>query len=89
MKKRFEDFLDRWEEEGPTCIGISERNPMATTQDEADEHMAPVIAKSTKGDYVHGIMRDLQFIDKEKLIHVVHGVYLAALQERGASGRVQ
>ena len=88
MKRRCEDLILKWEDEGPKCIGISEMNPTATTQDAADKHMAPLIAKSTKGSYIHRIMRDLQFIDKDKLLHVEHGVYLAALQDRGASGRV-
>ena len=88
MKRRCEDLILKWEDEGPKCIGISEMNPAATTQDAADKHMAPLIAESTKGSYIHRIMRDLQFIDKDKLLHVEHGVYLVALQDRGASGRV-
>ena len=68
MRKRCEDLLLRWEDEGPKCIGLQEKNCTATTQDTADKHMGPLIAESAKGSYLHGIMRDLQSIDKEKLL---------------------
>ena len=42
-----------------------------------------------KGSRLHSIMRDLQSMDKDKILHLKHGVYLAVLQELGANGLVQ
>ena len=86
MKKRCEDLLLRWEEEGPKCIGLPEKNRTATTQEAADKHLSPLIAESVKGSYLHCIMRNLQSIDNDKLFHMEQGVYLVALQDRGGSG---
>ena len=88
MMKRCEDFLHKWEEEGPKGIGLPEKRRRASAQETANKHLAPLITESAKGSHLHCIMRDLQSIDKDKLLHMEQGVYLVALQDRGASGRV-
>ena len=88
MRKRCEDFLSEWEREGPKCIHLPSKHWRATTQEAADKHLAPLITSSIKGSRLNCIMRDLQSIGKDKLLHMRQGAYLAALQERGASGRV-
>ena len=88
MRKRCEDFLLEWEREGPKCIQLPPKSRRATTQEAADKHLAPLITESIKGSRLNCIMRDLQSIDKDKLLHMKHGAYLAALQDRGAKGRV-
>ena len=87
-RKRCEDFLLEWEREGPKCIHLPSKYRRTTTQESADKHLAPLITSSVKGSRLNCIMRDLQSIGKGKLLHMRQGAYLAALQERGASGQV-
>ena len=88
MKKRCKDFLLEWERWGPKCIYLPQKSRRATIQEAADKHLAPLITESVKGSRLNCIMRDLQSIDKDKLLCIKHGVYLAALQDKGARGRV-
>ena len=89
MRKRCEAFLTEWENEGPKCIDLTGGHRRSSTQEVANKHLAPLITDSIKGSRLHYIMRDLQSIDKEKLLHMKQGVYLAVLQEVGANGLVQ
>ena len=79
MRKRCKDFLLEWEKDGPKCIHLPSKNRRATTQEAADKHLAPLITKSVKGSRLNCIMRNLQSIDRDKLLHMKQGVYLAAL----------
>ena len=89
MRKRCEAFLTEWEEEGPRCIELPGGHRRATAQETASKYLAPLITDSVKGSRLHSIMRDLQSIDKDKILHRKHSVYLAVLQEVGANGLVQ
>ena len=89
MRKRCEAFLSEWEKDGPKCVGLPGKHRHSLIQEGANKHLAPLITDSVKGSRLHCIMRDLQSIDKEKLLHMKQGVYLAVLQEVGASGLVQ
>ena len=88
MRKTCKDFLLEWEKDGPKCILLPSKHQRATTQEAADKHLAPFITESVKGSGLNCIMRDLQSINRDKLLHMKQGVYLASLQERGASSRV-
>ena len=88
MMKRCEEFLSEWEKDGPKCIHLPAKHQRAVTQERANKHLAPLITDSVKGSRLNCIMCNLQYIDRDKLLHMKQGVYLAALQERGASGRV-
>ena len=89
MKKRCEAFLAEWEREGPKCIDLPGGHQRATTQEVASKHLVPLITDSVKGIRLYCIMQDLQSINKEKILHLKHGVYLAVLQEIGANSLVQ
>ena len=52
MKKRCEDFLLEWERDGPKCIDLPLKSRLATTQEAADKHLAPLIAESVNGSRV-------------------------------------
>ena len=88
MMKRCEAFLSEWEKDWPKCIDFPSKQCCALTQEGANKHLAPLITDSLKGSRLNCIMRDLQSIGKDKLLHMKQGAYLAALQERGDSGRV-
>ena len=85
MRKRCEAFLTEWEEEGPRCIEIPGGHRCAPAQEAASEHLAPLITDSVKGSRLHSIMCDLQSVDKDKILHLKYGVYLAVLQEIGTN----
>ena len=89
MRKRCEAFLSEWEKDGPKCIDLPGKHRRALTQEGANKHLAPLITDLVKGSHLYCIMRDLQSIDKEKLLRMKQGVYLAVIQEVGASSLVQ
>ena len=89
MRKRCEAFLTEWEEGGPKCIELPGGHRRALTQEAASKHLALLITDSVKGSRLHCIMRDLQSINKEKILHLKHGGYLAVLHEAGGNGLVQ
>ena len=89
MRKRCEAFLVEWERDGPKAIGLPGDHRRASTQKAASTHLAPLITNSVKGSRLHSIMHDLQSINKDKILHLKHGVYLAVLQAVGANGLVQ
>ena len=88
-RKRCEAFLAEWEKEGPKCIDLPSSHRGTPTQEAASKHLALLITNSVKGSHLHSIMRNLQSIDKEKILHLKHGVNLAILHEVGANRLVQ
>ena len=68
MMHRCGRFLDIWKDRGPKLIGLTSNHPDAPTEEEAKARLAPIIKDANKDSKLHGIMRDLQIMDTNKLL---------------------
>ena len=89
MMHRCGIFLETWKDRGPKLIGLTSNHLDAPSEDEAKARLAPVINDANKDSELHGIMRDLQIMDTNKLLSYTNGMYLKILKAEGAKGLVQ